>query len=156
MHFAKAGSYACMHACPFVCVCSGIQCRCVLGDIFVEGYGEIHYDISYGGTFYIYTNIAQFGLNFKSPITDIVATCVKLRTAVTAEITISHPGVSDDLAFLYGVIMYTGPLDNSGSLEEICMYADGQVSAVTTLYVSVLHWKLIVQKLVSIHSYPGL
>ena len=99
--------------------------------VFTDGYGEIHYDISYGGSFYIYANITQFGLSFKSPITDIVATCVKLRTAVTAEITISHPGVSDDLAFLYGVIMYTGPLDNSDCVEEICMFADGQVSAVT-------------------------
>jgi len=99
--------------------------------LFTEGYGEIHYDISYGGTFYVYTDITQFGLNFKSPITDIVAAYVKLKAAVTAEVTISHPGISDDLAFLYGVIMYTGPLDNSDCFEEICLFVDRQVSAVT-------------------------
>ena len=104
--------------------------------LFTEGYGEIHYDISYGGTFYVYTDLTQFGLNFKSsPITDIITAAMKLREAVAAEVTLSHPD-SDDLAYFYGVILYSGPLGSFDSIEELCMFADGQVSLITVLCIT--------------------
>jgi len=60
---------------------------------------------------------------------------MKLREAVAAEITLSHP-VSDDLAYFYGVILYSGPLGSFDSFEELCMFADGQVSLIGVLCVN--------------------
>ena len=56
---------------------------------------------------------------------------MKLREAVAAEVTLSHPD-SDDLAYFYGVIFYSGPLGSFDSIEKLCMFADGQVSLITS------------------------
>ena len=41
--------------------------------INVEGYGEIRYDIGFGGTFYALADVAQFSLNLsRSPIHELV------------------------------------------------------------------------------------
>ena len=89
-------------------------------------YGEIHYDISYGGTYYAYTDITQFKLdNESSPIGDIIMAAMKLKAAVAAAVPLSHPE-DDDLAFLYGVNFYSGPLGSSS--KTLTIFADGQVS----------------------------
>ena len=89
-------------------------------------YGEIHYDISFGGTYYAYTDITQFKLDIESsPIGDIVMAAMKLKVAVAAAVPLSHPE-DDDLAFLYGVNFYSGPLGSSS--KTLTIFADGQVS----------------------------
>ena len=70
-------------------------------------YGVIHYHISFGGSYYVYTDITQFKLDMdSSPIDDIVTAAMKLKTAVAAAVPLSHPE-HDDLAFLYGVHFYS-------------------------------------------------
>ena len=89
-------------------------------------YGEIHYDISFGGTYYAYTDITQFKLDIESsPIGDIIMAAMKLKAAVAAAVPLSHPE-DDDLAFLYGVNFYSGPLGSSS--KTLTIFADGQVS----------------------------
>ena len=50
---------------------------------------------------------------------------MKFKVAVAAAVPLSHPE-HDDLAFLYGVSFYSGPL--SSSSNSLTIFADGQVS----------------------------
>ena len=50
---------------------------------------------------------------------------MKLKVAVAAAVPLSHPE-DDDLAFLYGVNFYSGPLGSSSI--TLTIFADDQVS----------------------------
>ena len=94
---------------------------------YTADYGDVHYDISFGGTFYAYTDITQFGLDIESsPITDIVMAATKLKTAVATAVPLSHPE-DNELAFLYGINFYSGSLGSSSN--TLTIFADGQVSS---------------------------
>jgi len=88
--------------------------------IFItEGYGEICYDISYGGNFVAYTDASQFGLDIQSSsCSDIATAATKLRKALSANTTLTCPG-DDVKASLLGVMFYSGPLRSSGDITEI-------------------------------------
>ena len=51
---------------------------------------------------------------------------MKLKVVVAAAVPLSHPE-HDDLAFLYGVNFYSGPLGSSSN--SLTIFADGQVSS---------------------------
>ena len=94
--------------------------------ILIADYGVIHYDISFGGTYYAYVDITQFKLDIESsPIGDIITAAMTLKAAVAAAVPLSHPE-HDDLAFLYGVSFYSGTLGSSSN--SLTIFADGQVS----------------------------
>ena len=96
--------------------------------IEVDGYGCVQYDIGYGGAFYAFADIAQFGLDLaKSPIQDIIAAGSSLTEAVRRSVSLSHPE-SQDLAFLYGTILTDGSEEYSNDpTANICIFADCQV-----------------------------
>ena len=89
------------------------------------GYGTIHYDIAYGGSYFIYTDITQFGLDIhSSPASHIVSEALKLKAAVVASVTLTHP-VQDELAFFSAVYFYCGSLESlSDTISELCIYDD--------------------------------
>ena len=97
----------------------------------------MQYDISFGGCFYAYTNLTQFGLDItSSPIADIITAAMKLKRAIIDTVTITHPE-NNELAFLFGVMFYSGPLGSCS--EEVCIYADGQVSCYGVPFISKLY-----------------
>ena len=89
----------------------------------VAGYGEIHYHISNGGNYYIYTDVTQFGLDIQSsPGTDLITVAGKLKAAVADVVTLSHPENSTP-AKLKGVFFYSHPLNSlSDTVSELCIY----------------------------------
>jgi len=93
--------------------------------LLTAGYGEIHYHISNGGNYYIYTDISQFGLDIQSsPANDLIVTATKLKAAVAASTTLSHPE-SGNSAKLTGVFFYSAPLNSLSSADtvsELCVY----------------------------------
>ena len=94
--------------------------------ITVEEYGEIHYDIGFGGTFYALADVAQFGLDLcRSPVHELVQAADALSSAVKASVTLSHPEF-EDLAFLYGTILTDGR-EEEEETANICVFADCQV-----------------------------
>ena len=102
--------------------------------IFTADYGQIHYHIGFGGTFYVYTDITQFKLDIKSsPTSDIIMAAMKLKNAIAAAVPLSHPE-HDDLAYLYGVNLYSGPLGSSS--DSLTVFAEGQVSSFNSSYVA--------------------
>ena len=101
----------------------------LLRGVFTEGYGEISYDISYGGNFVAYTDASQFGLDIKSSSSsDIAIAAMTLRRAVIANVALTYPG-DDVKASLLGVMFYSGPLRSSGDITEILIFGNSaQVS----------------------------
>ena len=133
-----------------------IQCPCGLVSVFVEysngksgrtrflsvpafifsqdstiqlpGYGLIQYDIAYGGAFYAFADVTQFGLDLKTSSFEALRSAgACLTDLLRKSIKLSH-NESEDLAFLYGTIL----TDNNDSINEICnnfaVFADAQVS----------------------------
>ena len=132
-----------------------IQCPCGLVSVFVEysngksgrtrflsvpayvfsqdstlqlpGYGEIQYDIAYGGAFYAFANVKQFGLDLNiSGFEALRSAGACLTELLRKSIKLSHID-SEDLAFLYGTIL----TDDNDSKDDICnsfvVFADAQV-----------------------------
>lgn len=94
----------------------------------LPGYGQVVFDIAYGGAFYALADCRQFGLEFgrdsARAFTDAAAA---LAESAKAAIPLSHPD-HDDLAFLYGSILTDGG-DGSGGrpTKNVCVFADRQV-----------------------------
>lgn len=96
--------------------------------IGVPGFGDIRFDVSYGGAFYALADAGQFGLSFgRSPARAFVDAATALTETVRRSVPLSHPD-SADLAFLYGSILTDGG-DGSGgtATRNVCVFADAQV-----------------------------
>src|SRR4029079_13506358 len=71
-------------------------------------YGEINFDLAYGGAFYALADCRQFGLEFgRDRVRDFVDAASALTDTLKAEFPLSHPDHAD-LAFLYGSILTDG------------------------------------------------
>lgn len=95
-------------------------------EVTVPQYGAVAYDLAYGGAYYAYCDVAQFGLSLAEAST---AKLVKLgrdiKTAIADTITIEHPN-DEDQSFLYGVILVDEP-QSEGDIRNVCIFADGEV-----------------------------
>ena len=98
-------------------------------EVILEKYGQIVYDVSFGGTFYALVDAKYLGFELKS------APEAKIREAGKAVtdhlrkfIKLEHPE-SSDLAFLYGTIITDGQDDFNKYQEtmNVCVFGDGQV-----------------------------
>lgn len=96
--------------------------------VAVSGFGDIAFDIAYGGAFYAIADGRQFGLEIgRDPVRAFADAAVALTQKVKTEVPLSHPD-HQDLAFLYGSILTDGL--NAQAREptkNICVFADGQV-----------------------------
>ncbi|WP_420406688.1 proline racemase family protein [Hoeflea sp.] len=96
--------------------------------VVLSPWGEISFDIAYGGAFYALADTQQFGLEFgRDPVSDFVEAADGLTRKVQAEIPLSHPD-AEDLAFLYGSILTDGrDAFSDQPTRNICVFADRQV-----------------------------
>jgi len=96
--------------------------------VSLPGFGEIRYDIAYGGAFYALAEARQFGLAFgNSPARAFADAATMLTAAVNQAVPLAHPD-SPDLAFLYGSILTDGGDGSAGhATKNVCVFADAQV-----------------------------
>ncbi len=93
----------------------------------LPGFGEVVFDIGYGGAFYALADCRQFGLEFgHSPSRDFVDASTALTDEVKQSVPLSHPD-HDDLAFLYGSILTDGGDGSETATRNVCVFADAQV-----------------------------
>jgi proline racemase len=93
----------------------------------VPDYGEIGFDIAYGGAFYALADCAQFGLRFgRNRVRDFIDAATALSEAVKRDFRISHPD-ADDLGFLYGSILTEGDGTDGRATKNVCVFADAEV-----------------------------
>ena len=107
----------------FKCVPSFVQC--LDEEIFVEGIGDIKYDIAYGGAFYAYINANSIGLSLKKDnYAKIISYGKKIKQEIMKKKKTIHP-FENDLSFLYGTIFITK--SNKFHSKNVCVFADGEV-----------------------------
>lgn len=94
----------------------------------LERYGEIRFDMAYGGAFYALAECSQFGLAFgRDRVRDFVDAATALTAKLKAEFPLSHPD-HDDLAFLYGSILTDGEDHFSDRpTKNVCVFAEAEV-----------------------------
>ncbi|WP_394888731.1 proline racemase family protein [Mesorhizobium sp. AaZ16] len=92
----------------------------------LPGFGEIVFDIAYGGAFYALADCRQFGLEFgQNRVRDFVDAATALTDKLKAEFPLSHPDHSD-LAFLYGTIL-SGDGSGGRATKNVCVFAEAEV-----------------------------
>ena len=94
----------------------------------LQRYGDINFDMAYGGAFYALADCRQFGLEFgRDRVRDFVDAATALTDRLKAEFPLSHPDHAD-LAFLYGSILTDG--DDAFAdrpTRNICVFAEAEV-----------------------------
>ncbi len=93
----------------------------------VPEYGQVAYDIAFGGAFYAYVDAADVGLSLStSNVAELIEAGMTIKKSIAATHTITHP-VHDDLGFLYGTIFSEPPRSDPADIRNVCIFADGQV-----------------------------
>jgi proline racemase len=91
-------------------------------------YGEVTFDVAYGGAYYALAHSQQFGLEFgRDPARKFIEAATLLTEAVKEAVPLEHPD-HKDLAFLYGSILTDG-LDmwSEAPTRNVCIFADAQL-----------------------------
>jgi proline racemase len=104
----------------------------------VPGFGEVQYDLAFGGAFYAYLQAEDVGLtctpeHFRA----FIETGLAIKRAIVTSREIPHP-FEEDLSFLYGPI-FVGPALGEGarklkarSSRNVCVFAEGEVDRCPT------------------------
>jgi trans-L-3-hydroxyproline dehydratase len=112
-----------------VCVCDkNLIVNFLLICFFIDGYGEVKYDIGYGGAFYALVDTRQLNMDVShTPIHQLVRAADAISSAVKKSVQLEHPE-SADLAFLYGTILTDGKDEYSEQpTANLCIFADCEV-----------------------------
>lgn len=91
----------------------------------VEGFGQVRYDLAFGGAFYAVVEAANLDLDLDD-VAAITSAGRAIKHEIVATTQLSHPDEAD-LGFVYGVI-FTGPSRNTANHSlNVCVFADGEV-----------------------------
>lgn len=94
----------------------------------VNGYGEVTYDLAYGGAFYAYVTMDKNDFKFdltSNSYRELITTGMEIKRAVMKQDKeILHP-FENDLSFLYGTIFIGDVLENDS--RNVCIFAEGEV-----------------------------
>ncbi|HSG68153.1 MAG TPA: proline racemase family protein [Bacteroidales bacterium] len=100
--------------------------------LFVEGFGEVHFDIAYGGAFYAFCEAEQVGLKLIPAYHDrIIDAGRRIKHAVMKNFSILHP-FEKDLGFLYGTIFTAKAEEPSHHSRNVCIFANGELDRSAT------------------------
>ena len=96
--------------------------------IYVEGVGDVQFDIAYGGAYYAFLPAGNLNLDLTTDsLQTVKGRAVALKAAIRKAITINSPD-DDDLGFLYGVIITeTEGVHPDKNNNHLCFFADGQL-----------------------------
>jgi trans-L-3-hydroxyproline dehydratase len=93
----------------------------------VPEFGEVRYDLAFGGAFYAYVDATALSLSLEpSSGAELAAAGRAIKHAVSASRDITHPD-DDDLGFLYGVIFVGPASDPAHHSRNVCVFADGEI-----------------------------
>jgi len=96
--------------------------------INVAGFGDVTYDIGFGGAYYAYVDADVIGISCTSDnVEQLIDLGRRIKQAVMADQRLFHPRDSD-LSFLYGTIFYSAKTTQvSSHSRHVCVFADGEV-----------------------------
>lgn len=96
--------------------------------IDLDGFGQVRFDIGYGGAFYAILPSSRLGLDFhQTPLSQLVEAAGKLVAELRATRRFPHPE-EPDLSFLYGAILTDGDRLAPGRLtHNLCWFGEAQI-----------------------------
>ena len=96
--------------------------------VYVEGIGEIAYDIGFGGAYYAFVDADKYHISCQSDnVAQLIELGRKIKHNVSETYKIQHP-IEDDLSFLYGTIFTSFKVSKSNyHSKHVCIFADGEV-----------------------------
>lgn len=104
--------------------------------VIVPEFGEVIYDLAYGGAFYAYVDMAKNNFDFDltpESYTKLIKYGMDIKHAVMkSDNNILHPE-EGDLSFLYGTIFIDNNKQESGAdSKNVCIFAEGEVDRCPT------------------------
>lgn len=96
--------------------------------VLVEGFGEVKYDIGFGGAYYAYVDADAHGISCgQENVAQLIDMGRRIKLAVMASHPLVHP-IEEDLSFLYGTIFTSKKVTNpEAHSRHVCVFADGEV-----------------------------
>jgi trans-L-3-hydroxyproline dehydratase len=95
--------------------------------IDVPGIGIVHFDVAYGGAFYVFCQAKELKLKLVAEeYNKLIDYGRRIKYAVKDKFEIKHP-FEDDLSFLYGTIIIGKPLNKNHHSRNVCIFAEGEV-----------------------------
>ncbi|MBD3413520.1 MAG: proline racemase [Candidatus Aminicenantes bacterium] len=96
-------------------------------EVRVPDLGLIHYDIGFGGAFYVFCKAQELKVSLKpDQYSRLIHLGRVIKKAVMESVDIRHP-LEEELGFLYGTIITGSPVNPSHHSRNVCIFADGQV-----------------------------
>jgi proline racemase len=101
-------------------------------EVEVDGFGNVKFDVGYGGAFYAICDADSLGLKLEdSQYNDLIDAGRKIKHAVMDKYKIEHP-FEKDLSFLYGTIFTAKAKAPGNHSRNVCIFADGEVDRSAT------------------------
>ena len=98
----------------------------------VPGWGEVPYDVAFGGAFYVIVDADKLELSLEpAGVNSLIELGMKIKHGVINKQKIVHP-FEPDLSFLYGTIFTGRPLNPSSDSRNVCIFANGEVDRSAT------------------------
>lgn len=96
--------------------------------VFIEGLGEVTYDIAFGGAYYAFVDADRLSIDCTPEnVQTLINVGRTIKQVVMQSVEINHPD-EKDLSFLYGTIFTSKKTDNPSShSRHVCVFADGEV-----------------------------
>ena len=96
--------------------------------IDLQGFGQVQFDVGYGGAFYAILPSDRLGLNFhQTPLIQLVEAAGKLVAELRATRSFRHPE-EPELSFLYGAILTDSDRLAPGRLtHNLCWFGEAQI-----------------------------
>jgi len=89
--------------------------------------GTVHFDIAYGGAFYVFCNASELNLKLTADeYNKLIDYGRRIKNSVMDQFEINHP-FEKDLSFLYGTIIIGKALDENHHSRNVCVFAEGEV-----------------------------
>ncbi len=100
--------------------------------VFVEGIGNVSFDIAFGGAFYAFVEAESIGLSLDaSNYLQQIDFGRKIKLAVMDKIEILHP-FENDLSFLYGTVFVGKAENEKNHSKNSCIFANGELDRSAT------------------------
>ena len=100
--------------------------------INVPGIGIVHFNVAYGGAFYVFCDAKKLGLKLvDTNYSKLIDYGRKIKQAVMDNFDIIHP-FEKDLSFLYGTIFVGKAENKSNHSRNVCIFADGELDRSST------------------------
>ena len=93
----------------------------------VPNFGNICYDLAFGGAYYAFVNISQFNLDCTQEYYDkLIKIGMIIKNLILKSAIMDHPTIPE-MNFLYGVIFTGPPKDLKNHSRNVCIFAEGEV-----------------------------